>query len=256
VGGTTSAAGDSLPEASGLEVLPLDSALLTAAGPRGGNGRPSSCGPWRAGGRRRLIRRCFKGEIEPVLRSVRLELHLGRQLNWQGFPIHARFQVTRTSHHAEREGGKLGCLVSARIERLLGNHTGTNLVQSVGRQRPGVIVVEIQPEHTLLRVSTFEVVPVVWRHEELTTMLRIVIPVWPKCAAHDHGRAVGACPGLEMFDARLRAAPPRQRRGHANQLAATEGTRARSVVGDARVNRTGPGGVETYRYQGHLAERA
>jgi len=81
-------------------------------------------------------------------------------------------------------------------------------------------------------------------------MLRIVISVWPKCATHDHGRAVGACPGLEMFDARLRAAPPRPRRGHANQLAASEGTRARSVVGDARVNRTGPGGVETYRHAG------
>jgi len=96
-----------LPEASGLEVLPLDSALLTAAGPRGGNGRPSSCGPWRAGGRRRLIRRCFKGEIEPVLRSVRLELHLGPVNSIRkDVPIHARFQVTRTSHHAEREGGK------------------------------------------------------------------------------------------------------------------------------------------------------
>ena len=153
----------------------------------------------------------------------------------------------------ERKRAQLGRLSRRRIEGLLRDDARLNVLDLGRRERPAVVVVDVEPEDACRGMHALEVMPVVRRHEELAAVLRVVIAVRAQRPASDARRAVGAGARLEMLGGAIGRARPRERHGDRHQLAPAHAALAGIGFGDRRVHWTHPCRVETHGHERQLA---
>src|SRR4030095_6452788 len=90
-------------------------------------------------------------------------------------------------------------------------------IEVLAGQRLLEVVVEKQPEQTGARVRALDVVPRIFRHEELAAMYRIVVAVCANFTSLDTGGSIGALSGIRevmLFRALAAREEMRDRDGH------------------------------------------
>ena len=205
--------------------------------------------------RQRIFGECGEREVESVLGSIALELDLRGHLRRQGGRIDSCLQVRAAAGRREPEHCQLLRRPGRRVEVFLRHDTSFDLLDPVARERPRVVVVQVESKHARARMRTLQMMKVVRCHEELTAVLRVVIPVRAKRPLRDHRFTVGTRTAVDLVDVRAVGARPRQRHRHLDQLSTTNPARARLRFGNHRVNGAGPDRFQPHRREVHLANR-
>ena len=109
-------------------------------------------------------------------------------------------------------------------------------VEVLAGQRLLEVVVEEQPEQTGAWVGALDVMPGIFRHEELAAVHRIVVAVRTNFTPLDTGGSVGALSGIrEVLLSRAFAARKEMRDRDRHEVASVDGTLARVLADDRRV---------------------
>src|SRR5204863_7980050 len=135
--------------------------------------------------------------------------------------VEQAFLVVRLEPDPQDEAGRQRCARHRRFERVA--IPGSSRVDSRGRadllevgvapgdgcgktgngQRAGEVIVEVDTEDVRPQERALEMVPVVVRHEKLSTMARVVVSVRAAFVAPDAGSPVGTRSGLELANRRV-----------------------------------------------------
>ena len=119
------------------------------------------------------------------------------------------------------------------------------------------IVIEVQTEETARRVGPFQVVPFVFRHEELAAMSRVVVTMRSNLAPFLARSSIGASSRIGIKRLGFLAAVPEMVHDHGHEIAFVDGTLSRCVVDpEGRVNGAGQPRFDPNGLQSHLADGA
>ena len=125
-----------------------------------------------------------------------------------------------------------------------------------GREFLREVVIQIETQKAATRIGRFQVMPFVFRHEELAAVTRVVVAMRSHDPFFFTEPSVRTRSGIGVEPLGLLAAVPEMIDDDGDEIAFVDGARSRLVVDPKlRVDGAGHGRFDANRLQGHLADR-